>query len=188
MTRYIILITARDRPGIVAKVSGVLLEQKGNIEAVSQTVHQGYFTMIILCQVPIKIDQEKVIQHIRERAGHDMHVYVTEYKIEEQKTSTEERTFIVTAEGPDKPGILHTLSNHLASRQINIDDLYACVKDGIFIVICQVSIPAGLDVTMLQLDLEAAGEQGGFIASMQHENIFVATNELALGHYIKDTR
>jgi glycine cleavage system transcriptional repressor len=181
MAKYIISITAQDRPGIVAGVSEAVLELKGNIEAASQTVHQGYFTMIILCSFAGDAASEKITKRVQARAGEDLHVYVTEYMPTKAEANRSAQTFIVTVMGPDRPGMLRTLTSYLASKKINIDDLYACIKEGDFVVICQVSVPGDLDISMLQTDLASFGESGGFTAHLQHENIFVATNELCLG-------
>jgi glycine cleavage system transcriptional repressor len=180
MPRYILTITARDRSGIVAGVSEVLYHNNGNIEAASQTVHQGYFTMILLCELTGDGSPENLIDTIQQTVGSDLHVYVTEYIPPEPTPDRTMHTFFVTSIGPDKPGILHALTTQLASRAINIDDLYCCVKEGDFVVICQVSVPAEMDIFMLQTDLEAVGRTRGFQVTVQHENIFVATNELRL--------
>ena len=45
--RYVVNVTAIDRPGIVAGVSSVITRLKGNIESCSQTVLEGYFTLIL---------------------------------------------------------------------------------------------------------------------------------------------
>jgi glycine cleavage system transcriptional repressor len=182
MASYIMSITARDRSGIVAGLSEALLAMGGNIVAASQTVHQGYFAMIINCNFPGEsVDVEKLTDLIHQKGGTDLHVYITDYKPPAcgggDNTS---QSFIVTALGPDKPGILHSLATYLAGRDINIDDLYCCVDNGNFVVICQVSVPAGLDIFSLQADLEEAGKERGVVINMQHENIFVATNELPL--------
>jgi glycine cleavage system transcriptional repressor len=181
MIQYIISITAQDRPGIVAGVSEAVLALKGNIEAASQTVHQGYFAMILLCTFSEGVTKEDVISWINAQAGSDLHVFAILYQEPPRQPDSPIQHFIVTARGPDKPGILHALSSYLASKNINIDDLYACVEGGDFVVICQVSVPAALDVYMLQTDLEAAGESLGLSLNMQHENIFTATNELRFG-------
>ena len=178
MIRYIMSITAQDRAGIVAGVSEALVELGGNVEAASQTVHQGYFAMIILCAFDGTVDVEEMSGRVRGHAGDDLHVYITEHKARPVEASGGEQSFIITSIGPDKPGILHALTSYLASKKINIDDLYSCVENGEFVVICQVSVPEALDVSMLQMDLETVGQERGFTASMQHENIFVATNEL----------
>ena len=181
MAKYIISITARDRAGIVAGISEALLEKKGNIEAASQTVHQGYFAMIILCSFRQEISKVQLAQCINVCCGNGMHVFVTDYEIPEGFVVSQGQLFIVTARGPDKPGILHALTSYLASKNINIDDLYARVEEGEFIVICQATIPSGMDVYMLQMDLESVGESMGLVVHMQHENVFVATNELRFG-------
>jgi len=181
MLRYIMSITAQDRPGIIAGISEALLHLSGNIEAASQTVHQGYFAMIILCSLPEPVPAEELAGRIRQTAGQDLHVYVTPYEPNTFQTDPAAQTFIVTAVGPDRPGILHALSACLAQRQVNITDHYARVENGDFVVICQVSVPPCLDIFSLQADLEATGKKLGFSAQMQHENIFVAINELRFG-------
>ena len=181
MTCYIISITAQDRPGIVSGVSQAICRLDGNIEAASQTVHQGYFAMIIKAAFNPDVCADKLTDLIQQLAGNDLHVYLTPYiapAVSEQ--SEQKQSFIVTALGPDKPGVLQSLTTYLASKNINIDDLYCCVEHDDFQVICQVSVPAHLDVFMLQTDLETLGKSLDFAIHMQHENIFVATNELHL--------
>ena len=53
--KAVITVIGKDRPGIIATVSGVLFEYNANILDISQTVMQDHiFTMILL------IDYEKV--------------------------------------------------------------------------------------------------------------------------------
>lgn len=177
---YIMSITARDRSGIVAGVTGALLELGGNVAAASQTVHQGFFAMMLLAEFAGELDSERLTRLIHERIGADLHVYITPHHPPATPQADTGQTFMVTSIGPDRPGILHRLTSYLAGRQINVDDLYCTVNAGNFIVICQVTVPASLDVYMLQADLEAVGQEGGSEVHMQHENIFVATNELRI--------
>ena len=44
---YVVDVAAVDRPGIVAGVSTVIARLNGNIESCSQTVLDGYFTLIL---------------------------------------------------------------------------------------------------------------------------------------------
>ena len=180
MARYIMSITARDRSGIVAAVSEAGLELQGNIEAASQTVHQGYFAMMILWSLPGSVSEDQLIATVKQKAGDDLHVYVITYDPPATPDTSSQRGFIVTSIGPDKPGILRALTNYLGSKAINIDDLYACVQNDDFVVICQVTVPADQDVYMLQADLESVGQSLGVRVAMQHEDIFVATSELSL--------
>ena len=47
-------------------------------------------------------------------------------------------------------------------------------------LICQVQIAPSLDLKNIQYDLEALGEQAGFTVRIQHNNVFVATNQVRL--------
>ncbi len=46
--KAIITVIGKDKAGIIAKVSGVLAENKINIEDINQTIVQGNFTMFML--------------------------------------------------------------------------------------------------------------------------------------------
>ena len=49
--KAIVTVIGQDRPGIIAKVSTTLAQNKVNIEDISQTLMQGNFTMIMLCDM-----------------------------------------------------------------------------------------------------------------------------------------
>ena len=48
MTKTIVTVLGYDQRGIIAKVSNFLYEREINIEDISQTIMQDYFTMIML--------------------------------------------------------------------------------------------------------------------------------------------
>jgi|WetSurMetagenome_2_1015567.scaffolds.fasta_scaffold676393_1 glycine cleavage system transcriptional repressor len=180
MTEYILSVAARDRSGIIAELSGALVELGGNILAATQTVMHDYFAMMILCAMDREIDQEDIRNKLNERVRSEFNLFVTKRQPALMEP-VETEPFVITLIGPDKPGILNALTGYLASKQINIDDLRCKTTDAEFIVICQVSVPVDLDVAMLQADLEETGRGFQFTAHMQHENVFVATNELRFG-------
>ncbi len=49
--KAIITVIGKDKAGIIANVSGLLAQKKINIEDISQTIMQGFFTMIMLVQI-----------------------------------------------------------------------------------------------------------------------------------------
>jgi predicted amino acid-binding ACT domain protein len=71
-------------------------------------------------------------------------------------------------------------SRYLAGKDINIVDLYGQRHGGQFTLISQVEIPEGRSLPHLQADLAEMGKESGFTVRLQHENIFVATNQLRL--------
>ncbi|MCR4411627.1 MAG: hypothetical protein NUV77_04270, partial [Thermoguttaceae bacterium] len=75
-------------------------------------------------------------------------------------------------------------SQYLAGKDINIVDLFGDRKGDEFVLVGQLEVPAKWDIRMLQTDLEQMGQDLGFTVKLQHENVFVATNQLRLsaGH------
>jgi len=49
--RTIVTVIGKDKAGIIAKVSTALADKNVNIEDISQTIVQGNFTMIMLCNL-----------------------------------------------------------------------------------------------------------------------------------------
>jgi ACT domain-containing protein len=49
--KAIVTVIGNDKPGIIAKVSTALAENAVNIEDISQTLMQGKFTMLMLCDL-----------------------------------------------------------------------------------------------------------------------------------------
>jgi predicted amino acid-binding ACT domain protein len=88
--------------------------------------------------------------------------------------------FVITAFGKDQPGIVRRFSQYLAGKDINITDLFGDRTGEGFVLIGQLEVPVRWDIRMLQADLEQMGSELGFTVRLQHENIFVATNQLRL--------
>lgn len=49
--RAIVTVIGKDKSGIIAKVAGLLADNDVNIEDISQTIVQGNFTMLMLCDL-----------------------------------------------------------------------------------------------------------------------------------------
>ena len=60
--RVIVTVIGKDKPGIISKVSTELAENNVNIEDISQTIVQGNFTMIMLCDL---INSKLVLKELK---------------------------------------------------------------------------------------------------------------------------
>ncbi|MGA2032626.1 MAG: ACT domain-containing protein [Thermoguttaceae bacterium] len=180
---YVLNVMSDDHPGIVAAVSNAVESLGGNIDACSQTVLGGYFTLIMIVSLPEAIDEERLAQRVRsaESSGSPYQVLVRPaLKAEAPKNPEPLDRFVITAFGKDRPGIVRRFSQYLAGKDVNIVDLYGSRKGPEFVLIGQVEVAARWDIRMMQADLEQMGEELGFTVKLQHENIFVATNQLRL--------
>jgi len=187
MTRYeysyVLDVMSDDHPGIVAAVSNAVESLGGNIDACSQTVLGGYFTLIMIVSLPQPIDPEQLAERVRqsESGGSVFQVMArAAVPIVSQIPKDELDRFVITAFGKDQPGIVRRFSQYLAGKDINIVDLYGDRTGSEFVLIGQLEVPKRWDIRMLQTDLEHMGEELGFTVKLQHENVFVATNQLRL--------
>ncbi len=180
---YVLDVMSDDHPGIVAAVSDAVESLGGNIDSCSQTVLGGYFTLIMIVSLPEPVDTDHLADRVR-RAG----AASSEFQVLVQPVLPVKRfspdvqfdRFVITAFGKDQPGIVRRFSQYLAGKDINITDLYGDRRGEEFVLIGQLEVPTQWDIRMLQTDLEQMGSELGFTVKLQHENIFVATNQMRL--------
>lgn len=180
---YVIDVMSDDHPGIVAAVSNAVESLTGNIDSCSQTVLGGYFTLIMIVSLPKRIEPESLADRVRASGsnGSDFQVLVRPILSgDERVPPVEFDRFVITAFGKDQPGIVRRFSEYLAGKDVNITDLYGDRTGEDFVLIGQLEVPTRWDIRMLQADLEQMGSELGFTVKLQHENIFVATNQLRL--------
>jgi predicted amino acid-binding ACT domain protein len=180
---YVLNVMSDDHPGIVAAVSNAVESRGGNIDSCSQTVLGGYFTLIMIVSLPEAIDPEQLAHRVREAesSGSPYQVLVRPV-LPPPADGVKEPSdrFVVSAFGRDQPGIVRRFSQYLAGKDINIVDLYGDRTGDDFVLISQVEVPSRWDIRLMQADLEQMGSELGFTVKLQHENIFVATNQLRL--------
>ncbi len=180
---YVLNVMSDDHPGIVAAVTEAVESLGGNIDACSQTVLGGYFTLIMIVSVPQPIQPERLVERVQSAESRGSKFQVLARPVRPQAGAAEHEAserFVITAFGRDQPGIVRRFSQYLAGKDINIVDLYGDRSGEDFVLIGQVQVPVHWDIRMMQADLEQMGHELGFTVKLQHENIFVATNQLRL--------
>ncbi len=74
--KAILTVLGKDKSGIIAKVSTLLAENDINIEDISQTIMQGFFTMIMLVNLEnSKISYSKLVS-LADEAGEEIGVKI----------------------------------------------------------------------------------------------------------------
>ena len=182
---YALNVLSADRPGIVAGVSKTIARLNGNIESCSQTVVSGFFTLIMIVTFPESMEESELKQHLtdtEELLGCQIIVQkVTEAHFWQKPQNT--NNFVITAFGQDRHDIVSGFCQYLAGREINIVDLYGDKTDNNeFVLICQVEVNVDDDIQVIQYDLEELGQELGFTVKIQHNNVFVATNQIRLDY------
>ena len=180
LQRYAISVMFHDQVGIVADVSDAIRRINGNLLDVSQTVLQEYFTMILLADFSQETSKQAILdalQQIPSLKGAcfgvllcpEDHVITTPVKPED--------SYVLTASGPDHPGLVATVAAYLKERGINIVDLSSRNHQGVYTMIWQIQIPKDLDVLKLQKSMKIAF-QDQLDIGLRHDALFRVTNEI----------
>jgi glycine cleavage system transcriptional repressor len=166
MPQYAVAAIGRDRPGIVAAVSEVLLAQGANIEDSQMTILRGHFTMTLIVAVrdsdPDALETLRAgLGRVRERLGLEA---LSVSEVEHLDAPGPAPSHIVTVYGIDHPGIVNSVSAALAEQQVNITDLTTRVFAGendtpVYAMMIEVAIPPDLDPEGLERHLRAIADE-----------------------------
>jgi predicted amino acid-binding ACT domain protein len=180
--RYVISVMSVDRVGIIHDITEQILSLRGNIVGLSQTVMRGYFTVLVEAVFPAEMQAADVLDRISKggRAPGELQVLVTPRQPYVATIKQRADAYVLTARGPDQPGVIHRIASFLAGQDVNFEDLYAYVEQGHFVMIAQVTLPPSLPFERLQIDLEMLGRDSEMEIVLQHENIFRAVNEVRM--------
>lgn len=184
MHRMIISVLGKDRPGIIAMVTEVMLEQDFNIEDVSQTILQNQFSGSFIATGPKTVSADDLRDVFQRRAsGFDLHFHVREMGSSEITwTTCDCDPFIITTRGPDRKGLVAGVTGLLAAHNVNVTQLQAVFRGGDDpgrnIMIYEVDIPRDIDLQALRRALLEKARELDLQISIQHKNIFEAINRI----------
>ncbi len=176
--QYVISVLVADRVGILRDITAALTDMGSNIVGISQTVVQGYFTVIIIAAFQKAQSREEIENAIgRHLHDSDPSVLVRKFEGAEPRPATGGR-YILTMSGRDRPGILKAVTAFLAEKGINVEDLFFRIDGENVTHIGELTIPRQLDIKQCQEELQALLAPLGLTGGLQHENLFRVTNEV----------
>jgi glycine cleavage system transcriptional repressor len=178
MKFFIVNVVVRDRVGVVAEVTEALYALGANLEALSQTVVQGWFTMLASISMPDDAEAGDIGKAL-ESAG-EFHATVLAVDSADASIPPAGEPYVVTVEGQDQAGIFKELTRIMAAAGANLDDVWNEVREGRFIVVFRLTLPSRVDPKSLRYDLAESAGSMGLTLTMQHQDIFTATNSLSV--------
>jgi glycine cleavage system transcriptional repressor len=89
-----------------------------------------------------------------------------------------EATYVLSASGPDRIGFVASVAAFCADHRINILDLATQVAGETYIMILLVDLSRGGPIEAIQQELAQFSQENGLEISLQHHDIFKATNEI----------
>ena len=178
--RFVISVLVADRVGILRDITAALTDMDANIDGISQTVVEGYFTVILTATFDRAADCDEIHRALATRFGAaEASVAVRPFgRVAVRKPTVAGERYVVTLSGPDAKGILKGITAHLAERGVNVEDWYVHFDGARVTHVGEVTVPGLLDIQQVQKELQELMRPFGHRVSVQHENIFRATNDI----------
>jgi glycine cleavage system transcriptional repressor len=178
----IISVMSKDRPGIIADITGAIFKLGGDLADLNQTVLCGYLTMILSVSFDPEVTKEDVVaavSHIKSPCKFE--VSIKETGDDPPPGDPPEETYILTVQGPNRAGIVHGISSFCYLHNINITDLVTTLKNNLYIMALQLDL-RGCDISLdlLRRELDDYAQAGDLTVVLQHNDIFAATHEISL--------
>ena len=176
MAQLALSAIGRDRPGIVAAVSRVLLDHAANVEDSQMTILRGHFTMMLVVAAPAGADLAALRADLdRVRDELCLEALLLSELDPLDPAAEPEPTHIVTVYGADHPGIVHAATSALAERGVDITDLSTKLAgegggDGeppIYMLAMEIAPPAGVGEEEISAALARVAEEQGVEVSLR---------------------
>jgi glycine cleavage system transcriptional repressor len=177
MKKIVLFVLGPDGPGIIASISKVLVEQKCNLEDVSQTILQQQFISIFIVSMEDSTDENELLSALRSKLepfGLVAHLKSMQAQGHSQQQACE--SFVVTTVGPDRPGLIAGMTGVIARYGVNIINLKAVSRSERrppdYVTIYEVDIPPSSDFKSFRAALQAKAQELGLDVNLQHREIF----------------
>jgi glycine cleavage system transcriptional repressor len=169
MKLYALSAVGRDRPGIVAAISGVLLELEGNVEDSQMSILRGHFAVMLIVALPEGVVREQLTERLESVRG-DLGLEAIAVSEVDEVATAPRPSHVLTVYGADHPGIVHTVSSALAERAISITGLETRLAGGadapIYVMLMEIAA-GDADPGGLQTELERIGRDEGLDVSLR---------------------
>jgi glycine cleavage system transcriptional repressor len=144
VSEFAVTAIGRDRPGIVAAISGILFELGGNVEDSRMSILRGHFAVMLIVELGDDAARgrlESGLEEVRARLGLEA---ISVSEVETLRGAPDAGpSHVLTVYGADRPGIVHRIASLLAERGGNITDLSTQVAGGakpVYVMVIEAAI------------------------------------------------
>jgi glycine cleavage system transcriptional repressor len=181
--QMIISVLSKDRPGIIADITGAIFELNGDLADLSQSILCGYLTMTLIVTFDRDLTTDAVygkLAAIKSKNGYEIIVKSMDLPLQESNDGLPEKTYILTVQGKNKSGMVYSISSFCYQRDINILDLSTTLKDDQYTMVLQLDLSKVTSIKQVREDLDLHAQKNEINIMMQHYDIFRVTNEVTL--------
>jgi glycine cleavage system transcriptional repressor len=157
--QFAVTAIGQDRPGIVAAVSGALLELDGNVEDSQMSILRGHFAVMLLVQVPDEVSQQQLADRLGDVRDQLALEAVTVSPVGAGADPVTP-SHVVSVYGADSKGIVHSVSAALAGLGVDITDLETKLtgtpEAPVYVMLIEIAL-GGATADEVEAALERAG-------------------------------
>ncbi len=153
----VLTVLGKDRPGIIATVTEALFRAGCNLEDISMTVLEGELAMIMVISLneTARTRLEPVFLNFRKKQGLDFFWKdLKEKDLRGNGAVKGAKTFLVSAIGRDRTGIVYKISRILAGFDVNITDLNSKIlgksAKTLYAMVLEAAVPKGVKISKLE--------------------------------------
>jgi len=180
----IISVMSKDRPGIIASITGAIYHLGGDLADLNQTVLCGYLTMILSASFDGEVTKEDLvaaISHIKTESKFEVSIKELSSSSDNATEEPPSETYILTVQGPNKAGIVHGISQFCFDHNINILDLATTLKKDQYTMALQLDLRrCSFELETLQKELYDYARKNDLTVMIQHNDIFQVTHEISM--------
>jgi glycine cleavage system transcriptional repressor len=183
--QIVISVLSQDRPGIIADVTNVIYDLKGDLADMSQSVLDGFFSMIIIATFNDSVSTENIRHQLQNiKSSTELSCIVKEtgdsHPSSPDISIRKDDIYVVTAQGKNRTGLVAALGNFCRERNINILGYQTKLKGDKYSMMLDISLPEDLSPDQVHDQLSETTEKLGLKVVMQHKRLFETVNEISL--------
>ena len=168
MRELAITVIGRDRPGIVAEVSGILAGLRLNLTDSTMTLLRGHFAMTLVCVGEGADPGAAVVEAALAPLTADGNLVAMVRVVPPEITPLVPGTpFTLLVHGADRLGIVAAVTGALARVGGNVTDLTTRLSGALYLLSAEVDLPSTVDTDELMAELDAVAESLGVEVSLR---------------------
>jgi glycine cleavage system regulatory protein len=161
-TFLVLTVSGPDRPGLVETLSQAVADHRGSWLESRMARLAGHFAGVLRVSVPEE-QVDALARALQSLEPESLKISVARTELEPSASDARELRLEIL--GSDRPGIVRDISQALADRGINVDELRTEIMSApmsgelLFLANAELLIPADLDLELLRKDLEALAHE-----------------------------
>jgi len=180
--QMVLAVLTKDRPGVIADITGAIFRLQGDLADLKQSVLWGYLTMILIINFPASVTKDELTTAIAKSENTaDFQVSIKELAAPlTSDLPMPEDTFVMTVRAANRSGLVYQVSHFCCQRGINIVDLTTTLRDGRYTMALQLDLTGIASLAALRQDLADFAAETGLSLTLQHNDLFQATQDVRL--------